>query len=85
MRETRAYVASVVTDARVEEILAEGEASGAIKSLRAVRDYMCHRDRREYWNAGRMAPAGNLEFNMRLHDEFSRVLLAAMRAAVAPA
>ena len=78
MREVRDFIQTKIPDCQIVQLLREGEKNGAIKALREVRDYMCHRDRRTYWDTGRLAVAGNFDFNMRLHAEFSRVLYAAM-------
>jgi hypothetical protein len=49
-----------------------------LAKLRGVRDYMVHRDVRQYWDEGRTAMAGELPFYSQLHNEFSRILLAAL-------
>lgn len=65
----------------LEATLCEGDSCGLIKGMRNTRDYMCHRDRREYWDAGRVAPFGNLEFHTRLHMAFGNLLLELLGAA----
>lgn len=47
---------------------------------RKVRSYMCHRDKRSYWDPGRSNAFGQLERFTQLHDAFGQVLLAGMRA-----
>lgn len=79
MTEVRERIRALVPDCLLDEIIQEGQRGGAIEKLRQVRHYMCHRDEREYWNVGRTAVAGNLDYNIRLHQEFARVLLEAMR------
>jgi hypothetical protein len=81
MKEVRSYIASVISTAGLDATLLEGDSSGDLTKMRATRDYMCHRDRREYWDPGRLAVLGRLEFHDRLHMEFSKLLLAAMRSA----
>src|SRR5207245_34850 len=41
----------------VEALLAAAVADGRMDNLRQVRDFMCHRDRREYWDTGHVAAA----------------------------
>lgn len=81
MKEVRAHVASVISTAVLEDTLSQGDSSGDLDKMRATRDYMCHRDRRHYWDPGRLAVLGRLEFHDTLHMEFSKLLLAAMRSA----
>ncbi len=83
MAPVRECVYALVPDCRIDELLREGDQDGRIAKLRDVRHYMCHRDHREYWDEGRLAVAGELEFNSRLHSEFGRVLLLALRTAPA--
>jgi len=59
----------------VEEIISKGENEGSISKMRNVRDYMCHRDKREYWDAGRIDIAGQLDYHEALHRQFSNVFL----------
>lgn len=79
MEAVRDHVRNLVPDCQIDTLIKEGDSSGAIASMREVRHYMCHRDAREYWNTGRIAVAGHVEYNLRLHEEFSRVLLTAMQ------
>lgn len=78
MEPVRDFILTRIPDCKIDQLLQEGEQKGLLDKLREVRNYMCHRDKREYWNEGRLAVAGNLNFNTRLHDEFSRVLLTAL-------
>jgi hypothetical protein len=80
MATARALVAERVPDSAIEDLLAEGRASDAIAALQDVRHYMCHRDRREYWDEGRTSVAENLDYNVRLHTEFGRVLLLTLQS-----
>ena len=48
--------------------------------MRRTRDYMCHRDHKKYWDDGRLAVCGQLEYHMKLQAAFSRILLAAMKS-----
>jgi hypothetical protein len=76
----RAYVGALVGTAELDAMIAEGTQHGHIGKLREARDYMCHRDRREYWDAGSLAQANNPESNRRLHNAFGVTLLGALRA-----
>ncbi len=80
MTAARDYIRSVVPNCGIDDLLNEGEAKSLVGRLRDVRDYMCHRDRRQYWDEGRWAVAHGLQYNMRLHSEFGRVLLMALQA-----
>jgi hypothetical protein len=46
--------------------------------MREVRHYMAHRDKREYWDAGRTALVGLMAFHNRLHEAFSEVFLSSI-------
>lgn len=80
MAPVRALVDSVVGTDELERVIADGEAAGRVANLRSVRDYMCHRDRRDYWE-GRLAAIaeGALQFHLGLQREFNRVTLLTMR------
>jgi hypothetical protein len=79
MSEVQTHVRSVADTTALDAALVEGRANGDIAKLQQVRHYMCHRDRREYWDPGRMGVLTQLTYNERLHLEFSKVLLAAMK------
>ncbi|MCX5643301.1 MAG: hypothetical protein NTZ17_01250 [Phycisphaerae bacterium] len=64
---------------KLTQLLRGGEKDGSIAQIRETRHYMFHRDKREYWDDGRLGPVGNLKYNMELHDAFSHVLLNTMR------
>lgn len=59
----------------VEELISKGKNEGNIQKMRNARDYMCHRDKREYWDAGRIDVAGQLTYHESLHRAFSDVFL----------
>lgn len=84
MGEARAYIAKVVDTAGLDQLLARGEQTGELSRLVDCRHYMFHRDRREYWDPGRLASVGQLEFNNNLHMAYSGVLLAALRSLHTP-
>lgn len=81
MSEVRDFVRTTTDVSELEAVLEEGAKNGSVEKLQQVRHYMCHRDRREYWDPGRLGVLLQLDYNVRLHMAFSRVLLAAMRAA----
>lgn len=60
----------------------DGIGRGLDRHVIAVRDYMSHRDRRIYWDEGRIAVAkpGVFEWSRRLERAFGRFFLSAMRA-----
>ena len=81
MAKVRAYVASVAPIDELNALLDEGEADGSLSQMREARNYMCHRDQRGYWDDGRLAVCGQLEYHMKVHAAFSNVLLAALQTA----
>jgi hypothetical protein len=82
MREVTEHIQAKTSLAELDQVLQEGAAGEQISSMREVRHYVCHRDKREYWDKGRVAAIGNLAYHQRLHDAFSKVLLAAMQQGV---
>ncbi|MFN8027970.1 MAG: hypothetical protein U0W40_16885 [Acidimicrobiia bacterium] len=65
--------------ARLRELEATGKSQGWFKKLRATRDYMNHRDKREYRDAGREElPEDAIAWMQALREAFSSILLAAM-------
>ena len=80
MRPVVCYIESVVDARALLAVLKLGQKSGRLERMKQCRHYSFHRDRRAYWDDGRLAPIGELEFNNRLHTAFSGVLLAAMRS-----
>ena len=69
------YMRSKTDLSEVDEIISKGEKDGSISKMRNVRDYMSHRDKREYWDAGRIDVAGQLEYHEALHSKFSKAFL----------
>jgi len=80
MRQAREFVTSKVDTNEVEALLRRGKEDGSLRKMKATRHYMFHRDKRKYWDVGRISVAGQLEYNERLHQTFSRVLYEAMKA-----
>lgn len=81
MAKVRDYVASVTPVDELTTLLDTGQADGSLARMYEARNYMCHRDRRKYWDDGRLAVCGQLDYHMKVHAAFSKVLLAALRAA----
>jgi hypothetical protein len=81
MAGVRNYLASVTSLDELSQLLKAGEADGSLSKMEQTRHYMCHRDRREYWDNGRLAVCGQLNYHMKLHEAFSKVLLAGFRVA----
>jgi hypothetical protein len=79
MRIVRDYVGSVASLAELTGLIRSGKQKCSFKKMKATRDYMCHRDQRKYWDDGRLAVCGQLEYHMQLHQAFSEVLLQAFR------
>src|ERR1700690_4356691 len=48
------------------------------KRLYNARGYMFHRDKRKYWDDGRMGPIGYLDLHTQVQNAFSRIILAGM-------
>lgn len=80
MTPVRAYIESVTPLGDLTSLLRAGKADGSLRKMRQTRDYMCHRDRRKYWDDGRLAVCGQIEYHVKLHAAFSRILLAAMKS-----
>ena len=80
MAPIRAYVDTVTATGELNRLLQLGETDGSVAKMRDARNYMCHRDRREYWDDGRLAVCGQLDYHMKLYAAFSQVLLAAMKS-----
>ncbi len=74
------YIASVANVDNLVLTLDQMRSTGQQGKMVQCRHYMFHRDRREYWDEGRVAPAGNLEVYTKLHQSFGTVLLVALRA-----
>ncbi|MBA7514789.1 hypothetical protein ES705_06824 [subsurface metagenome] len=77
MSSTRDYIASFVSEdvAEVERLIQKAEEDSSLTKIRAVRDYMCHRDRREYWDEGRIAVVGQLICNEEIFLAFRKMFL----------
>jgi hypothetical protein len=75
MAGARLYISSKADTTKVDQLIEQGRENGSITKMRSVRDYMCHRDRREYWDDGRLAVAGQLDYNESLYQAFSKLFL----------
>lgn len=78
MSRIREYVASKVPIDELITLLRHGRKDGSLDKMRETRHYMFHRDERKYWDDGRLAVCGQLEFHLKVHRAFSRVLLVAL-------
>ena len=74
-KEVREWIAQVVDTTKLEELLAQGDQDGSIEKMAQNRHYMSHRDKREYWDVGRAAVLGQLQYHEDLHMAFSKVFL----------
>jgi len=71
----KSWISTVTSLDRLEAILKQGEKEGHIKGMKSTRHYMCHRDKKKYWDDGRLSALGNLDYHNQLHMAFSDVLL----------
>lgn len=71
----KSYMDSKTDLSEVDDIISKGENDGSVAKMRNVRDYISHRDKREYWDSGRIDVAGQLEYNEALHNSFSKSFL----------
>ena len=78
MAPVREHVSQTVDCSALNRMIDELSAQGDLAKMREVRNYMCHRDRREYWDTGRVALAGLLLKHLALHDAFGAMLLKAL-------
>ena len=62
------------------ETLQVARDDGTLARIRTVRDYMCHRDHRAFWNDGRRAVFGTHEVAARLHHAFDNLLRSAVQS-----
>ena len=78
MAGAKSLMNSVYSSYRIDALISQGEKDGSLSKMKNVRDYMCHRDKREYWDAGRTDVAGRFQYNEILHEAFSEAFLAAL-------
>ena len=71
----KSYMGSKTDLSEVDDIISKGKEDGCISKMRNVRDYMSHRDKRDYWDAGRIDVAGQLGYHNSLHSKFSKAFL----------
>jgi hypothetical protein len=72
----RRVVAARSDTRKLEQLIEQSDKD----ALRETRHYMCHRDKREYWNEGRTACLDRYPTYRALTLEFGEVLLGAIRA-----
>lgn len=80
MRYAVQFIRGVTDTADLVGLLRDAAKQHADQDMFEVRHYICHRDQRNYWDRGRLAPVGQLPFFLQLHNAFSRVLLEGFRA-----
>ena len=73
----RDYIAAATSIDELVALLREARRSGRYAKILKCRHYIAHRGGKAYWDDGRGAPVGELNFNLRLHQAFSKVLLTA--------
>lgn len=75
----RQYIETKISLDTLNATLKNARKAGVMKSISETRHYMCHRDKREYWDTGRTGPIGNLKTLMELNNEIGAVLFVAMQ------
>ena len=78
MEPIREYLSSILNYTDLESTISRLESQGDLARMREIRNYMCHRDKRKYWNQGRLPFANMLHKNRELHDRFGKTLLDAL-------
>jgi hypothetical protein len=63
---------------KLDAVLRELRKEPHRKRIHDARGYMFHRDKRKYWDDGRMGPIGYLNLHTRVQNAFSRIILAGM-------
>jgi hypothetical protein len=81
-KEIRDYIATKVDLDELSALIKEGKKDGSIKKMQNTRHYIAHRDKRGYWDAGRLSVLGQLKYHIKLHNTFSKILLIAMKEMV---
>ena len=79
-RDIRDFCAARTDVSPVTMVLREGRSNGGLVAMKAVRDYSFHRDKREYWDEGRVGAVGYMALHESLYQAFSRLFLAVMKA-----
>ena len=79
MKRVREYVASKVSIDDLAALIQQGRKDGSLDKMRETWHYIAHRDKREYWDTGRLSVLGQLQYHIKLHETFSHILLVAMR------
>lgn len=82
MKTVRDYVASKISIDALTRLIKQGRKDGSLRKMENTRHYIAHRDRRDYWDTGRLAVLGQLEYHVKLHNAFSKILLVAMKEMV---
>ena len=82
MRPVVEWLSVVVPDdyQSVCDALHDAKQNGTLAKIQAVRHYMCHRDKRTFWDSGRTSVLGTPETAARLHDAFDHLLRRAVQS-----
>jgi hypothetical protein len=79
MSRAKQFFESLTPLDEVRAVLKDVRRSGGIEKMRNVRAYMCHRDKREYWDEGRDAVNGQMENHEAVYQAFSKAFIVARR------
>lgn len=80
IQEARNFLDGVASTDRLVTLVRQARNDEARRALSATRHYMFHRDKRNYWDEGRIACWGPVNFHTQLHEEFGKVILAGIKA-----
>lgn len=79
MEPVRKHLSKILNCAELDSMISQLDSKSDLAKMRDVRNYMCHRDKREYWDQGRVAVVNMLHKHQELHDLFGKMLLQALR------
>ena len=79
-RDIQQYATKSRTGKKLIDIMKRGRLNRKIEEMRKVRDYMCHRDKRAYWDEGRIAVINIFQYCINLDSAFSAFFLEAMQS-----
>jgi hypothetical protein len=78
MRPAHELAESLTSLEEVTSVLRQARKDGGLEAMRQVRDYMFHRDQREYWDEGRAAVVMQMHTHEAIYQAFSKMFLAAI-------
>jgi len=79
-REVREFCSGRVSTEELVAALRQAEPAGGLKSMKDVRDYTFHRDKREYWDPGRVGAVGYMHIHEGLYQALARMFLAVSKS-----